>query len=197
MDQPLVLASKSSARRAVLEGAGIPLEITPADVDERGIEARAGENDPGRVARLLAEEKARAIAATLPGRLVLGADQTLALGSQRFSKPDGADGAKAQLRALSGQTHALHSGIALVRDGEVLLSHVEVARLTMRPLGEDFITRYVAAAGDRVTQSVGGYQLEGLGIHLFARIDGDHFTILGMPLVPLLEYLRRASYVAH
>jgi septum formation protein len=195
-DQPLVLASKSSARRAVLEAAGILLEIRPADVDERGIEARAGATDPGQVARLLAEEKARAVATASPGRVVLGADQTLALGSERFSKPASEAAAVAQLRALGGRTHALHSGIALVRDGEVLFSQVEVARLTMRPLTDAFISRYVAVAGAHVTRSVGGYQLEGLGIHLFERVEGDHFTILGLPLIPLLRYLRGAGMVS-
>jgi septum formation protein len=194
-EQPLVLASKSGARRAVLEAAGIPLDIRPADVDERAIEARAGETDPGRVAGLLAEEKARAAARVAPGRLVLGADQTLALGTRRFSKPADAAEARAQLRALSGQTHALHSGIALVRDGELLFSHVGVARLTMRALSDAFVARYLAAAGPHVSQSVGGYQLEGLGIHLFEQVDGDHFTILGLPLIPLLRYLRQSGAV--
>jgi septum formation protein len=193
---PLVIASKSAARRTVLEAAGIPLEVRPADIDERGIEARSSAAAPGEVAALLAREKARAIAAGMPGRLVLGADQTLALGSRRFSKPLDRAAAREQLQALRGCTHELHSAVAVVRDGEVLYDHVEVARLTMRAFADDFLDRYIETTGAAVTASVGGYQLERTGIHLFSRIEGDHFTVLGLPLLPLLDFLRNQGLVA-
>ena len=180
----------------MLEAAGIPVTIHPADIDERGIEARAGASDPAEVAALLARAKAGAVAIVLPGRLVLGADQTLALGSQRFSKPKDRNAAAAQLRALRGKTHALHSAVALARDGAIVFEHVEVARLTMRDFSEDFLQRYLDAAGEAVTASVSAYQLEGLGVQLFERVDGDHPTILGLPLLPLLDWLRKAKMLA-
>ena len=195
--QKLVLGSRSSARRDMLTAAGIPVELRPADIDERAIEARAGERDPAQAALLLAQEKALAASAISPGRIVVGADQTLALGARRFSKPKDRDGARAQLQALAGQTHALHSGVAVVRDGVVVFSHFDTARLTMRPLSETCLDAYLDAVGADAYASVGGYQLEKLGIHLFERIEGDHFTILGMPLLPLLAYLRRAGLLAN
>ena len=181
----------------MLVAAGIPVELRPADIDERAIEARAGERDPAQAALLLAQEKALAASAISPGRIVVGADQTLALGTRRFSKPKDRDGSRAQLQALAGQTHALHSGVAVARDGAIAFSHVDTARLTMRPLSEAFLDAYLDAVGVDAYASVGGYQLEKLGIHLFERIEGDHFTILGMPLLPLLTYLRRAGLLAN
>jgi septum formation protein len=195
-EQPLVLASKSAIRRLVLEGAGIPLEIMPADVDERGLEARAGLNTPEEVATVLAREKARAVAAQRSERLVLGADQTLALGTQRFSKPTDRTAARAQLMALRGRTHALHSAVSLVRDGAVIFEHCATARLTMRAFSVDFLAAYLDAAGDAVLASVGCYQVEGRGIQLFESIEGDHFTIMGLPLLPLLDFLRREGSLA-
>ena len=134
-DRPLVLASQSKVRRAVLEAAGVPVEIVIADIDERGVEARSGLTDPGAVAALLAREKAAAVSASMAGRLVLGADQTLALDKQRFSKAPDRAGARAQLRALRGKTHALHSAVALLRNGNVLYEHVAVARLRQSETG--------------------------------------------------------------
>ena len=193
---PLVIASKSAVRRAVLEAAGIPLEVRPADIDERDIEARSSAAGPGEVAALLAREKARAIAAVMPGRLVLGADQTLALGARRFSKPVDRAAAREQLQALRGRTHELHSAVAVVRDAEVLYDRVEVARLTMRTFADEFLDRYIDTCGSAVTASVGAYQLERTGVHLFSRVEGDHFTVLGLPLLPLLGFLRNQGLVA-
>jgi septum formation protein len=194
--EPLLLASKSAIRHAILRDAGIPVAVEPADIDERAIEQRSAEHDAGELAAMLAREKARTIAARLPDRLVLGADQTLALGERRFSKAADRAGARRQLAALRGQTHELHSAVALARGTSVLFEHREVARLTMRTFSDQFLEAYLDAAGVAVTASVGGYQLEKVGIQLFDHIQGDHFTILGLPLVPLLDYLRTAGWLA-
>lgn len=193
---PLVLASQSRSRQALLAAAGVPFEAIPADIDERGIQAASGLKDPAAIAALLAKSKAMHVAASHAGRVVVGADQTLALGEKMFSKPAGRTQAANQLRELSGRTHALHSAIAVVQDAKILFEHVSVARLTMRALSDEGIERYLDAAGEAVTTSVGAYQLEGLGVHLFERIDGDHFTILGLPLLPLLGSLRQHGLVA-
>src|SRR6476620_3488048 len=195
-DEPLVLASKSTIRHAILRDAGIPVAVEPADIDERAIEQRSAKEDAGELAAVLACEKARTVAARFPGRLVLGADETLALGERRFSKSADRAGARRQLAALCGQSHELHSAVALVRGSSVLFEHREVARLTMRSFSDQFLEAYLDAAGTAVTASVGGYQLEKVGIQLFEHIQGDHFTILGLPLVPLLEYLRTAGWLA-
>jgi septum formation protein len=193
--KPLVLASKSASRRALLEGASIPIEIVVADIDERGIEAKAGLAGPGEVAALLAREKAMAVSVSgqRPGRLVIGADQTLALGQRRFSKPTDRKAAREQLKELRGHTHALHSAVAIVRDGKPVFEHCAVARLTMRAFSDDFLDAYLDAAGAAVTASVGAYQVESVGMQLFERIEGDHSTILGLPLLPVLDALRRAG----
>jgi len=188
---PLVLASRSAARRALLEAAGIPIALCPAGLDERALESQATANDPSAIAVMLAREKASLVAKSHPGRLVLGADQTLALGSKRFSKPPDRFAARAQLQALRGRSHKLHAALAFVDDGAVVFEHVETARLTMRPFSDDFLDRYLDAMGDGVLASVGCYQLEGLGVQLFERIDGDYFTILGLPLLQGLDFLRR------
>jgi septum formation protein len=193
---PVVLASQSRSRQALLAAAGVPFEAIPADIDERGIQAASGLKDPAAIAALLAKSKAMHVAASHAGRVVVGADQTLALGEKMFSKPAGRTQAANQLRELSGRTHALHSAIAVVQDAKILFEHVSVARLTMRALSDEGIERYLDAAGEAVTTSVGAYQLEGLGVHLFERIDGDHFTILGLPLLPLLGSLRQHGLVA-
>jgi septum formation protein len=193
---PLMLASKSASRRAVLESAGIPIDIEPADVDEREIEARAGFDDPGQVAALLAREKAQAVSAKHPQRMVLGADQTLALGKRRFSKAPNRAVAREQVAALRGNTHTLHSALAVMRGGAVLFETVDAAHLTMRNFSDAFLDSYLDAVGDKVLTSVGGYQLEGMGIQLFERVEGDHFTVLGLPILPLLGWLRQAGLLA-
>jgi len=194
--EPLVLASKSAIRQTLLRDAGVPVEVQPADIDERTIEQQSPARDAGELAALLAREKARTIAARLPGRLVLGADQTLALGKRRFSKPSDRAGAREQLEALRGRTHELHTAVALVRKGKIVFEHREVARLTMRAFSDRFLESYLDAVGAAVTASVGGYQLERIGIQLFERIEGDHFVILGLPLVALLRYMRQAGWLA-
>ena len=188
--QKLILATQSRARQMLLDNAGISFEAVPADIDERAIQKNSGLSAPGEIAGLLAREKASFISARNPGHYVVGADQTLALGDRLFSKPTGRAQAADQLRLLAGQTHELHSAVAVARDGEMLFSDVSIARMIMRQLSDKEIQTYLDAAGDAVTTSVGAYQLEGLGVHLFERIEGDHFTILGLPLLPLLAYLR-------
>ena len=195
--EPLVLASKSSVRRALLEAAGIPLTIEPAAIAERAIESsKAASASAANVALLLAREKALEVARRRSKSTVLGADQTLALGARRFSKPANALAAREQLKVLSGKTHELHAAVAVAQGGEIVFETVATARLTVRPLSESFLDAYLAAAGERVSSSVGAYQLERLGVHLFERVEGDHFTILGLPLLPLLAYFRSAGLVA-
>jgi septum formation protein len=193
---PLVLASGSAIRRAILEGAGIPVEAVSADLDERAVEAQSGTVEPKAVAALLAREKARKVAASLPGRVVLGADQILVLGGRRFSKPQDRAGARAQLLALRGHTHELQSAAALVRDDALLFETFERPRMTMRAFSDAFLDGYLDLAGSAVTCSVGGYQVEGPGIQLFERMEGDHFAILGLPLLPLLGFFRSERWLA-
>jgi septum formation protein len=190
-NHPLMLASQSRARRMLLGNAGISFEAVPAEIDERAVQKNSGLTLPGEIAGLLAREKALSVSAKNPGRYVIGADQTLALGERLFSKPSGRAQAAEQLRLLAGNSHALHSAVAVARDGKIVFADVSIARMTMRPLSESEISAYLDAAGEAVTTSVGAYQLEGLGVHLFERIEGDHFTILGLPLLPLMAFLRR------
>ena len=192
----LVLASRSNVRRAMLENAGIPIESAPADIDERGIEARSGAADPARVATMLAREKANHVAAANAGRIVLGADQVLTCEGRRLSKPRDIAAARDQLRFLAGRTHELTSAAALVRDGVILFETADVAHLTMRAFSAPFLESYIHDVGLAVTASVGGYQLESFGIQLFERIGGDYFTILGLPMLPLLAFFRRQGWLA-
>lgn len=193
---PLVLASKSAIRRTLLETAGVPVEVRPADIDERGIEKSSSAQAPDAVAALLAREKALAVAQAMPRHLVLGADQVLGLDGKRFSKPADRAAARVQLRALSGRRHALYSAVAFVRDGTVLFEHLGVAWLTMRTLSDRFLDDYLDAAGEAAMASVGAYQLEGPGIQLFDSVEGDYFTVLGLPLLPALDFLRRHGCLA-
>ena len=195
-DAPLILASQSKTRRMLLAAAGVPVEVDAADLDERGFEAGIRSQSAGAVAALLAREKAMTVARKHDGALTLGADQTLSFGAERLSKPQHRDAARAQLRALCGCTHELHSAIAFVQHGAVLFEHVGVARLTMRNFSERFLELYLGAASESVTASVGAYQLEGLGTQLFERVDGDYFTVLGLPLLEALEFLRRSGCLA-
>ncbi|MDO9560538.1 MAG: Maf family protein [Bradyrhizobium sp.] len=187
---PLILASQSRARQMLLANAGIDFEAVPADIDERAVQQGSGLSAPGEIAGLLAREKALAVSRGRSGKYVVGADQTLALGTRLFSKPAGRVQAGEQLSDLAGRIHELHSAVAVARDGKILFEDTSIARMTMRQLSGTEIRTYLDEAGEAVTASVGAYQLEGLGVHLFERIDGDHFTILGLPLLPLLAFLR-------
>jgi septum formation protein len=189
-EHPLILASQSRARQMLLSNAGIDFAAVPADIDERSLQQGSSLSDPGDIAAFLAREKALWVSARQCESFVVGADQTLALEKRLFSKPAGRAGAKEQLRALAGRSHELHSAVAVARAGKILFESRAIARMRMRPLSEAAIDGYLDEAGEAVTSSVGGYQLEGLGIHLFERIEGDHFTILGLPLLPLLAFLR-------
>jgi septum formation protein len=193
--QPLVLASKSDIRGKILAAAGLRFGIRPGSIDERAIEAEAGVSEPRAVATLLARSKALSAATGHFGHLVIGADQTLAMGSQRFDKPADRAQAVEQLKTLRGKTHELHSALALVRDGTVLFECIDTARLTMRDFSDRFLEDYLDMAGDAASASVGAYQLESIGIHLFERVEGDYFTILGLPLMPLLAFLRSKGFV--
>jgi len=193
---PLILASQSSARKMLLANAGLEFKAITADIDERAIQAASELSNPREIGLLLAREKANAVSTNYPGSYVIGADQTLALGNRLFNKPAGRAQALAQLRDLAGNSHELNSAVAVARDGKIVFEAVSVARMTMRQMSEAELSAYLDAAGDAVTTSVGAYQLEGVGIHLFERIEGDHFTILGLPLLPLLAFLRRERLVA-
>lgn len=194
---PLILASQSPFRRMLMDNAGLAFETRAAEIDERVVEAALAERNPTppQVAEALAIEKAQDVASRSPGALVIGSDQTLSLDGRVFHKPADMAEAKSHLMAMSGRTHALNCGIALVRDGQMLWSHVSIAHLTMRPLSAAFIDRHLARVGERVLASVGAYQLEGEGVQLFERIDGDYFTILGLPLLPLLAKLRELGAI--
>ena len=194
--EPLVLASRSAGRMTMLAQAGIPIEAVPAEIDERALEARAAAEPDGRsVALRLAGAKACAVAGLRPGRIVLGADQTLLLDGVPFHKPAGFEEAVAQLMALAGRTHVLESAAVLMRDSEVLAEITGTAQVALRRLPETSVRAYLDAAAPAVLASVGCYHVEGLGAHLFERIEGDHFTIMGLPLLPLLAVLRRLGVV--
>ncbi|RUV13994.1 Maf-like protein [Mesorhizobium sp. M7A.T.Ca.TU.009.01.3.1] len=192
MAEKLILASGSPFRKAMLVNAGVDVEAVPADVDERALEAPLQDSgvSPEDVALVLAEAKATEVSERRPGALVLGCDQTLSLGDEVFHKPADREGARRHLLALSGRTHQLNSAAVLVRDGEVLWRHVGIASMTMRKLDPAFVGRHLARVGAKALSSVGAYQIEGEGIQLFEKIEGDHFTIVGLPLLPLLAELR-------
>jgi septum formation protein len=192
MTSPLILASSSPFRRMLMDNAGLRFEAIAADIDERAIEAplEAAGAGPDAIALVLAKAKAVAVSEAHRGSLVIGSDQTMSLGTRVFHKPRDLAEAEAHLRALSGRTHRLNSAVAIARDGDVLWEHLSHAELTMRDLDAAFIHRHVGRVGDRALGSVGAYQLEGEGIQLFSRIDGDYFTILGLPMLPLLAELR-------
>ncbi|MER9300645.1 Maf-like protein [Mesorhizobium sp. M0621] len=192
MTEKIILASGSPFRKAMLVNAGVDVEAVPAEIDERALEAPMQDSgvSPEDVALVLAEAKATEVSERRPGALVLGCDQTLSLGDEVFHKPADREGARRHLLALSGKTHQLNSAAVLVRDGAVLWRHVGIASMTMRKLDPAFIGRHLARVGAKALASVGAYQIEGEGIQLFEKIEGDHFTIVGLPLLPLLAELR-------
>lgn len=192
MVERLMLASGSRFRKAMLEAAGIDIDVIPAVIDERAVERTLEGTGASaeEVAQILAEAKALNVSEKNPGRLVLGCDQTLSLGDELFHKPSDMEGARHHLLALSGKTHQLNSAAVLARNGETLWRHVGVANLTMRKLDPAFIGRHLARVGPVALNSVGAYQIEGEGVQLFEKIEGDHFTIVGLPLLPLLRELR-------
>ena len=189
---PLVLASGSRVRLRLLEGAGLFVSAEAAGVDEAEVKSalRAEGATAAQVAETLAELKALRVSSRHPGALVVGADQMLDCGGLWFDKPVDLARARAHLEALSGRSHSLETAVCVVRDGSRLWHHNEAARLFVRPLSEAFIEAYLAAVGDRALESVGGYQLEGPGVQLFERVEGSFFSILGLPLLPLLTFLR-------
>jgi septum formation protein len=196
----LILASASVARKAMLEGAGLTFDVIPADLDETAVRNSAAEEnpqtEPADIAALLAAEKARHVSRLQPSALVIGSDQVLALGDKLFAKAGSMDEARDILRALRGCTHTLISAVALARDGEVYWRTSDSAQLTMRNFSDVFLESYLKRIGDQALRGVGCYELEGLGAQLFDRVEGDWFTILGLPLLPLLERLRQEAVIA-
>ena len=186
----LVLASGSASRRAMLDAAGVAYEAVSAAIDERALEAGLTRASADEVALALAAAKARAVSANRPGALVLGSDSLVQVAGRRFDKPASRDDAAAHLRLFSGKAMNLHSAAALVRDGQVIWQHGEVALLQVRDLSDGFIADYLAAEWPAVAGCVGVFRIEALGVQLFERIEGSHFTVLGMPLLAVLAELR-------
>jgi septum formation protein len=195
----LILASGSRFRRAMLERAGIKFRVAPADVDEEALKATMLDDDPDMDAALVAETlacaKAEHVSRIHPNALVIGADQVLVCGGEIFSKPPTIDAARAQLKALRGLTHALPTAVVLARSGEILWRHVDEPQMTMRAFSDAFLDAYVVAEGQVLCETVGAYQFEGRGAQLFEVIEGDQFSIVGLPLLPLLEALRTQGVI--
>ncbi len=197
MTAQIILASTSPFRRALLENAGVDFEVDRPRIDERAVEeATQGSGiTPAEIALILARAKAEEVSSRHPGGFVVGSDQTLSFEDELLHKPKNMDEARSRLLAFSGRTHFLNSAVAVARNGETIWSHVAEAAMTMRPLDPAFVGRHLAKVGDKALTSVGAYQVEGEGIQLFERIEGDHFTIVGLPLLPLLEALRKLGAI--
>lgn len=197
MPNRIILASGSPFRRELLENAGVAFDVVRPEIDERAVEAplKSSGATPEEVAQILAEAKATEVSERHSGAIVIGSDQTLSLDDEIFHKPKDMEGARRHLLALSGKTHHLNSAIALVRDGETIWRFVDVARLTMRHLEPAFVGRHLARVGEKALTSVGAYQIEGEGIQLFDRVEGSYFTIVGLPLLPLLAKLRELGAI--
>lgn len=193
----IVLASASASRIGLLRNAGITFTARPAAIDERAVEAPlvAAGAAPDEIAAALAEAKALEVAGEAPDALVVGADQVLSAGGRSWHKPADMAEARNQILALAGRTHMLHTAVAVSRAGAIGWRHGETARMTMREMSADAVDAYLAEVGEAALTSVGGYQIEGPGIRLFDAIDGDYFAILGLPLLPLLGFLRTAGAV--
>jgi septum formation protein len=195
---PLILASESKSRARILEAAGLAFIAEPPGLDEATMrQAVSGETllAPHDVAEVLARAKAEAVSDLARQAYVIGADQVLALGDTILTKPDSMEAARRQLLDLSGKMHSLHTSVAVATNGGAIWAETTIATLTMRKLSPEFIGRYLAAAGEEVLSSVGAYQIEGLGVQLFDKIEGDYFSILGLPLLPLLDTLRREGVI--
>ena len=189
----LILASKSAARRAMLEGAGVPFSVQVADVDEDAVKAGRDPADAAGLAVELARVKALAVSRRDPEAWVLGADQTLAFAGGLVSKAPSLEAAKARLLQMRGRVHQLHSGAALAHKGQVVWSGADTATIRMRDFSDAFLDTYLAAEGEALLAAVGSYRLEGMGAQLFEAVEGDYFTVLGLPLWPVLAELRRAG----
>lgn len=195
---PLILASSSKSRAKLLEAAGLAFIVEPPGLDESAMrQAVAGGEAlaPHDVAEVLARAKAEAVSEVAPKAHVIGGDQVLAFGDVIMSKPESMEAARRQLLDLSGKSHTLHTSVAVATNGETIWADTTVAILTIRKLSPEFIGRYLAAAGEEVLSSVGAYQIESIGVQLFEKIDGDYFSILGLPLIPLLDTLRREGVI--
>jgi len=194
LDIPLVLASRSESRAKILKGAGLDFGIVPADVDEPAIRAVMQKSepnpDPADVAEILARTKAETVSAERKQSVVIGADQILLFEGRIYEKPADIAAARRMLLALKGNTHQLYTCVSVARNGHSIWAHGTTANMTMRPFTPEFLGQYLADAGESVLKSVGAYQIESTGINLFSKIDGDYFTILGLPLLSLLEFLR-------
>ncbi|WP_010409041.1 Maf family protein [Citromicrobium sp. JLT1363] len=191
----LILASNSASRRAMLQAAGVEVDCVGADVDERALEAEMADAPPAEIAQALAAAKASAVSADHPDRLVLGGDSLVVVDGKRFDKPASRDEAVDHLRFFSGKVMHLHSAAALASGGRVVWLGEDAAALHVRDLGEDFIAAYLAAEWPEVGQTVGVFRIEAMGVQLFDRIFGDHFTILGMPLLQVLGALREQGVI--
>ncbi len=194
-DRPILLASASAARRGLLMAVGFPVETEVSGIDEVAVQAAENRGGPGELATRLATAKALAVSGRRPGRWVIGADQVLDCEGALVTKAEDAAAARRQIGQLAGRTHVLYSAFAIATEGEILAGGIDTARLTMRALKPAAIRRYVTLAGPAATRSVGGYEIEGLGILLFDAVVGEHGTILGLPLLPLLAELRRLGLV--
>ena len=194
--ETLILASKSAARRAMLENAGVAFEVRVADVDEDAIKAVSGDLNAAALAVRLAEAKAVAVSRDDESAWVLGSDQTLAFEDGLVSKAKSLDAARERLKSMRGKSHQLHSGAALATKGQIVWSGVDTVEMRMRDFSDALLDAYLAAEGEALLSCVGSYRLEGLGSQLFEAVDGDYFTVLGLPLWPVLAELRRAGVIA-